>query len=288
MFDGFETFRIATSGCGINGVTAGDGPPLLLIHGYPQTHVMWHKVAPALAERFTVVAPDLRGYGASDKPPAGDGYVGYAKRTMARDLIEVMEHLGHERFAVVGHDRGGRVAYRMALDAPDRVERLVTLDIMPTLDTFERASGPGARSMWHWYFLAQAPPLPERMITAERELYLERLVGAWVGDEGAITEEAYAAYVAAWTDDTIRATCDDYRAGARIDCELDAADREAGRVITCPLLALWGGTGRDLVPVWERWASDVRGRGLDCGHFIAEEAPDELLAVMVPFLGGEG
>lgn len=284
VFEGFATHRVETSGCEISCVVGGDGPPLLLVHGYPQTHVMWHKVAPTLAEDFTVVAPDLRGYGASSKPAAGEGYVGYSKRVMARDLVELMDHLGHPSFSVVGHDRGGRVSYRMALDSPERVERLVTLDIVPTIETFEMVSGPAARGLWHWYFLAQAPPLPERMIAGERELYLSSMLRSWAGSEVAITDAAYAAYLEAWTDDTIRATCDDYRAGARIDCELDAADRGAGHRISCPMLALWGGTERDLLPIWERWATDVRGHGLACGHFIAEEAPDELLAAIRPFL----
>lgn len=287
MFDGFVSHLVPTTGAEIHCRVGGSGPPLLLVHGYPQTHVMWHKVAPALAERFTVVAPDLRGYGASSKPEAGEGYLGYAKRTMAVDLVEVMATFGHERFSLVGHDRGGRVAYRLALDHPERVERLVTLDIVPTLDTFEAATGLDGRRLWHWYFLAEAPPLPERLIAAEAELFLDRLLGAWTGAAGAITDEAYAAYAEAWTPDTIRATCDDYRAGARIDCLLDADDREAGRRITCPMLAVWGGVDRDLLPVWRRWADDVTGQGLPCGHFIAEEAPDELLAEMVPFLAAE-
>lgn len=284
MFEGFETRRFSTSGCDISAVVGGGGPPLLLVHGYPQNHVMWHKVAPTLAEHFTVVAPDLRGYGDSSKPEADDEYLTYSKRAMAQDLIEVMEQLGHTRFPVVGHDRGGRVSYRMALDAPDRVQRLVTLDIVPTLDTFEMASGPAARHLWHWYFLAQPAPLPERLIIAEREFYLERMLRAWAGSVDAITDEAYASYLESWTDETIRATCDDYRAGARIDCRLDTADREAGNRISCPMLALWGGESRDLLPVWRTWADDVSGKGLPCGHFMAEEAPEAVLAEMTPFL----
>ena len=284
MFDGFSHSRFDTGGCEIAAVVGGSGPPLLLVHGYPQTHVMWHLVAPSLAERFTVVAPDLRGYGASDKPSAGADYVGYAKRTMAADLVEVMSQLGHERFAVVGHDRGARVSYRMALDHPDRVTKLVTLDIVPTLDTFEAAAGRGARALWHWYFLAKPSPLPERMIAAERRLFLETVLDDWAGDGAAITDEAFAEYLDAWTDETIRATCDDYRAGARIDCVHDAADRDDAKTIDCPMLALWGGKDRDLLPVWRRWASDVTGHGIDCGHFMAEEAPDDVLAAIVPFL----
>ena len=284
MFEAFTSQRVRTIGCEIYTVIGGSGPPVLLVHGYPQTHAMWHRVAPTLAERFTVVAPDLRGYGASDKPPAGDDYAGYSKRTMAADLVGVMEALGYDRFAVIGHDRGARVSYRMALDHPDRVDRLVTLDIIPTLDTFEATAGRAGRGLWHWYFLAKSPPLPERLIAAERELFLETMLVDWAGERSAITPEAYAAYLEAWTDDTIRATCDDYRAGARIDCAHDAADREAGTMIDCPMLALWGGAGRDLLPTWRRWATDVTGFGIDCGHFMAEEAPEAVLAAVLPFL----
>ncbi len=286
MFEGFTRQRIDADGCGINAMVGGSGPPVLLVHGYPQTHAMWHLVAPVLAERFTVVAPDLRGYGASDKPPAGNDYAGYSKRTMAADLVVVMERLGFDRFAVVGHDRGARVSYRMALDHPASVARLVTLDIVPTLDTFEATAGLAGRGLWHWYFLAHPPPLPERLIVAERELFLETVLVDWAGSRSAITPEAYAAYLEAWTDETIRATCDDYRAGARIDVAHDTADREAGTTIDCPMLALWGGITRDLLPTWRRWATDVTGHGIDCGHFMAEEAPSDVLATVVPFLAG--
>lgn len=286
VFEGFDERTITTSGADIFCRTAGDGPPVLLIHGYPQTHVMWHRVAPTLAEEHSVVAPDLRGYGASSKPEAGDDHAGYSKRVMAADLVDAMAALGHERFAVVGHDRGARVSYRMALDHPERVERLVTLDVIPTIEQFEAVSGPDARFLWHWYFLAQPAPLPERLIGPEAEYYLKGMIRAWSGSPEGISEEALAAYVEAWTPDMIRATCDDYRAGATIDCELDRADRDAARTISCPMLALWGNRRgvRDLLPVWRRWADDVSGRGLPCGHFIAEEAPEELLAELQPFL----
>jgi haloacetate dehalogenase len=286
MFEGFEERRIATTGAEIHCRLAGDGPPLLLLHGYPQTHVMWRHVAPRLAERFRVVAPDLRGYGASSKPPPGERSVAYSKRAMALDMVEVMAQLGHDRFLLAGHDRGGRVAYRLTLDHPDAVERLVTLDIVPTLEQFEAAQRPGGRLPWHWTFLAERSPLPERLIGAEREFVLRWMLEAWMGDVTALEDDAFAAYLAAWTDEAIAASCGDYRAGIGLDCEYDDADRAAGNRIGCPLLVLWGDPGgtRDLVPVWERWATDVRGRGLSCGHFIPEEAPDELLAAMVPFL----
>ncbi|MDH4144935.1 MAG: alpha/beta hydrolase [Acidimicrobiia bacterium] len=288
MFEGFDRRRIATGDAELAVVTAGAGPPVLLVHGYPQNHVMWHKVAPALAERFTVVAPDLRGYGDSSAPPAGERSVAYSKRVMATDLVALMDALGHERFAVVGHDRGARVSYRLALDHPDRVTRLTVLDIIPTLEQFESTSGTAGRFLWHWFFLAQPAPLPEHMILADREFFLTSMLRAWSGSPEAIGDEALAAYLDAFDEHTVRATCDDYRAGATIDCELDAADREAGRRITCPVLALWGdrGASRDLLVVWRRWADDVDGRGLPCGHFIAEEAPAELLRELVPFLEG--
>lgn len=288
MFEGFDERRITTSGAEIYCRTAGTGPPLLLLHGYPQTHAMWNLVAPRLAERLSVVVPDLRGYGASSKPPAGDRSIEYSKRVMAQDMVEVMADLGHDTFMLAGHDRGGRVSYRLALDHPHAVTRLVTLDIIPTLVQFEAAQRPGGRLPWHWTFLAERSPLPERLMSAEREFVLRWMLEAWMGDTSKLTDEAFAAYLAAWTDDTIRATCDDYRAGIGLDCEYDAADREAGNKISCPMLALWGDPSgkRDLMPVWNEWATDVRGQGIASGHFIPEEAPDALLAAMVPFLLG--
>ncbi len=286
MFEGFAERRVTTTGAEIYCRTAGDGPPLLLLHGYPQTHVLWRLVAGPLAERFSVVIPDLRGYGASSKPAAGEGSIAYAKRAMAQDMVEVMAEFGHERFLLAGHDRGGRVAYRLALDHPQAVARLVTLDIIPTLEQFEAAQRPGGRLPWHWLFLAERSPLPERMIMAEREFVLRWLLEGWMGDPSKLTDDAFAAYLEAWTDETIRATCDDYRAGIGLDCENDSVDREVGNRIISPMLALWGDPSRkrNLLPVWERWATDVRGQGLDCGHFLPEEAPDALLDVMVPFL----
>jgi len=287
MFEGFSSEVVDTGEVALFVRRAGSGPALLLLHGYPQTHVIWHRVAPALARSFTVLVPDLRGYGASEKPPAGPDGAGYDKRTMARDMVGLLRASGFGSAAVVGHDRGGRLAYRMTLDHPDVVERLVTLDIVPTLDTWESLTRPGAA--WHWHVLAQPAPLPERMIAAERELVLDTFLDSWSGPGDAITAEARAAYLESWTDDAIRASCDDYRAGATIDLADDRADRDGGRRITCPLLALWGDpTGqRDLLPTWRRWADDVRGEALDCGHFIAEEAPDALLRHLEGFLSGE-
>jgi haloacetate dehalogenase len=286
MFEGFERRRVVTSGAEIHLVTGGSGPPLLLLHGFPQTHVMWHRVAPRLAQSFRVVAPDLRGYGASSKPPAGEDLAGYSKRVMALDLVEVMAKLGHERFGLAGHDRGGRVAYRLALDHPGRASRLAVLDIEPTLDTWEGLGWRAGLYAYHWYFLAQAADFPETLIASHPELFLRRTLASWAGRVEALGEEAVRAYLEAFTPDAIRAMCDDYRAGAHVDPELDRADREAGRRIACPVLALWGGARRERpspLSVWKRWADDVSGRALDCGHFLPEEAPDQTAAELLAF-----
>ena len=282
MFDGFTTESVDTGEAVIRVRRGGSGPPLLLLHGHPQTHVMWHLVAPRLAEHFTVIAADLRGYGDSSKPPSAPNHEPFSKRAMARDQVAVMRHFGFERFNVAGHDRGGRVGYRMALDHPDRVEKLAVLDIVPTGEMYRRADMAFGLGYWHWYFLAQPEPFPERVIGADPDAFYVR--GSWE----LFTPEARAEYRRCIHDPaTIHAICEDYRAGATIDFAHDEADRGV-REIACPVLALWGKRGYmeqwyDVLSIWRDWAGDVRGRALDCGHYLAEEAPDETASALIAF-----
>ena len=288
MFDEFVVKRLAIGEVEIHLRVGGAGAPLLLLHGYPQTHAMWHKVAPALAEHFTVVVPDLRGYGDSAKPASDAAHVHYSKRTMANDQVAVMRALGFERFAVCGHDRGARVAYRMALDH-DCITRLAVLDIVPTLEQFERMGKDGSLGSFHWYFLAQPAPFPETLIGAQPDYFLHHMLRSWGGTQGAFTAEAMAEYERCFRNpETIRATCEDYRAGASIDCELDAQDRQRGHHIACPVLALWGDRGRAhkrqaVLEIWRMWATEVSGHGLNCGHFLPEEAPEETFEALHTF-----
>ena len=291
MFEGFQSKRITTSGAEIALTQGGSGPPLLLIHGYPQTHVIWHKVAPRLAERFTLVIPDLRGYGASSKPATDKEHLPYSKRAMALDMVELMRALGFDRFDVAGHDRGARVTYRLALDHPDRVRRAATLDIIPTIEQYERVDRFGARTIYHWYFLTQPAPFPETLIGKDPDYFLEHELGSWSGNSGAFTPEALAAYHEAFRNpEVIHATCEDYRAGITCDRKFDEADRAAGKKIALPMLALWGALrrpnrGTAILEVWKNWATDIRGKGLECGHFIPEEAPDALTEELLAFFG---
>jgi haloacetate dehalogenase len=268
----------------------GAGPPVVLLHGYPQTHVAWHAVAPRLAERFTVVCPDLRGYGASDKPPGDPDHQRYAKRAMAGDVAALMATLGHDRFAVVGHDRGALVGHRLALDSRAAVSRLAVLDVLPQLDMWAAMNRDFGLAGWHLFFLAQPPDLPERLIGADPDLFLAHTVRAWGGGDGVVTAEALAAYRGAFADPrTIHATCEDYRAGATVDVANDGADRDRGRRISAPVLLLWGQPpGMELpfdpLAVWRRWAGDVDGGPLPCGHFLAEERPDEVADALRRFL----
>jgi haloacetate dehalogenase len=289
MFEGFKHLRIVTSEAEIDTVTKGNGPPLLLIHGYPQTKAMWHKIAPGLAERFTVVATDTRGYGASSRPPSDDGHLVYSKRRMAVDMVEVMATLGFERFSVAGHDRGGRVAYRLALDHPERVVRLAVLDIVPTYEQFAAVDRAAALGSYHWYFLAQPSPFPERLIGNDAEYFIRHMMSSWAATPDYFSDEAMAEYIRCFSDPAvIHATCEDYRAGAFVDCQLDEADLASGKKITCPVLAIWGDKGRahkrrQVLDTWRRWAHHVRGEGLPCGHFLAEEAPTQTRAALEQF-----
>jgi haloacetate dehalogenase len=286
MFEGFQLSMIDTGEVTIRVRHGGSGPPLLLLHGHPQTHVMWHKVAPRLAQHFTVVAADLRGYGDSSKPPTTPDHAPYSKRVMAADQVKVMQKLGFEQFFVAGHDRGARCAYRMALDHPERVQRLALLDILPTAEHFRRADMKFGLSWWHWFFLAQPYDFPERLIGADPDYFYWRRHGAEV--PAYHTPEAFADYRRCWNNPaTIHAFCEDYRAGATIDYALDEADCGKQR-IQCPVLVLWSAPdnaemGYDVLGVWREWADEVRGRGLDCGHYLAEERPDEIYAELHAF-----
>ncbi len=293
MFRTFRQARISTPDVTIDTRIGGDGPPVLLLHGYPQTNAMWHLLAPELAAEFTVVAPDLRGYGASDKPRGSVGHHEYSKRAMAGDQVEVMRALGFERFAVVGHDRGARVGHRLALDHRERVERLAVLDILPTLEMFRKADETLARAYYHWFFLSQPYDLPERLIGADPEYFLRWCLRTWSADPECFAPDALAEYVEAFSDpDTVHATCEDYRAGAGIDLVHDEAD--LGRPLECPLLVVWGEQGfvgrrGDVLESWRRRAGNVSGVAVPGGHFVAEESPAETAAALLPFLlAGKG
>jgi haloacetate dehalogenase len=264
----------------------GAGPPVLLLHGYPQTHVMWRRVAPALAERFTVVCADLRGYGDSGKPPGDQQHVGYSKRTLAQDQLALMRALGYDRFAVVAHDRGARVALRLALDHPAAVTRLAILDIVPTSVIYGTVDDAHARSVWRYFFLTQPFDLPERLIGADPDFYLRWTLDEWCGTPGALADDVVAEYLRCFDAATVHASCEDYRAGATIDLAHDRVD--ASEQLQCPLLVLWSASGLgqqyDVEAIWRRRAPDFRGRALECGHFIAEERPEDTGAELLTFL----
>jgi haloacetate dehalogenase len=286
MFEGFVHETVIANGIRINVRHAGSGPPVLLLHGYPQTHTMWHRLAPVLAERFTVICPDLRGYGDSDHPASTADHEPYAKRTMAADQLELMRTLGHERFHLVGHDRGARVARRLALDHPEEVSKLVLLDIVPTHRIYGDLDLHRATSVWRYFFLIQPADLPERLIAADPSFYLRWTIREWAVDTSAITPEALAEYERCFDAATIRSSCEDYRAGATIDLAHDRAN--ADERIARPLLVLWSASGigssYDVLATWRSEAADVRGRALPCGHFLAEEQPREVAAALVAFL----
>jgi haloacetate dehalogenase len=268
---------------------AGGGPPVLLLHGFPQTHYCWRGVVPALAERHTVVAADIRGYGETSAPPGGPHGEGYTKREMAGELCELMAGLGHPRFAAVGHDRGARVAYRMALDRPEAVHRLAVLNVVPTIDQFDRMTGGPSLGYWPWFLLAQPEPFPERLIAGAPEHILRFIFDSWADRAEAIDAEAFAVYAAALDAATAASMCADYRASFWLDRADEAADRRAGRRIECPVLVLTGAAETQLADageVWSTWAPDVRAATLPGGHFIPEEAAGPLAAVLTEFLAG--
>jgi haloacetate dehalogenase len=288
LMPGFHWRDVDAGGVRIRAAVGGSGPPLLLLHGHPQTHLTWHKVVPALAKRFTVVATDLRGYGDSEKLPSDPAHANYSKRAMAADQVAVMAALGFDRFDVVAHDRGARVAHRMALDHPDRVARLVLLDIAPTATMYAQTNREFATRYFWWFFLIQPFDLPERMIAADPDHFLDRHLAGQIKIEGSLDPRVVAEYRRCYRDPATRhAICEDYRAAASIDLDHDAADDD--RRIEAPLLLLWGeygtvGTLFDVMESWRSKARDVRGRALPCGHSPQEETPELLLAELGAFL----
>ena len=290
MFAGFQTAQRQVNGVHIAYRIGGSGPGLLLIHGHPQTHVIWHKVAEQLAEHFTVVAADLRGYGDSEKPAAVADHSNYSKREMARDSLALMRSLGFEQFSVLAHDRGARVAHRLALDHPQAVSRLVMLDIAPTLAMYAQTDEAFARAYWHWFFLIRPAPLPERLIEADPEQYLLSVMGSRSAGLQPFTAPALAEYVRCiQLPGTARGICEDYRASASIDLEHDREDIDAGRHLNLPVLVLWGAQGTvgrcfDPLAEWQKVATNVRGQALPCGHYVGEEVPQLLLEHVLPFL----
>lgn len=294
LFPGFASRHIPGESAEIFCRMGGEGPPLVLLHGYPQTHAAWHRLAPELARHFRVIAADLPGYGASSVPAASPDHAAGSKRAMARDIVAVMAKLGHDRFSILGHDRGARVAYRLALDAPQHVERLGILEVVPTAQMWDSFDADMAMKAYHWTFLAQPHPLPERMIASDPIAYLEWTLASWTQAASleAFDPSALEDYRRAFTDpERVRASCEDYRAGATIDRALDRKDREAGRKIKAPLYFVWSRhgfpakTGKPLA-LWEKWAEHVAGEAVEGGHFLPEENPEAVLRAFVPFFRG--
>ncbi|MET0983427.1 MAG: alpha/beta hydrolase [Telluria sp.] len=290
LFPGFRTQPVSVApGIVIHAIAGGSGEPLLLLHGHPQTHAIWHRVVPVLAQHFTVVACDLRGYGDSSKPPGDPDHGNYSKRTMAADVLAVMRAFGFERFSVLAHDRGARVAHRLAADHPQAVRRMALLDIAPTLAMYEQTGEAFARAYWHWFFLIQPAPLPERLLEADPGAYIADVMGRRSGGLGIFDPRALAEYRRCLAlPGAAHGLCEDYRAAAGIDLEHDRADREQGLRLKTPLLVLWGALGVvhrcfDPLKEWKAVAEDVTGEALPCGHYIAEEAPDALLDRVLPF-----
>ena len=291
LFPGYDSKWISTSWGRIFARVGGKGPPLLLLHGFSSTHVMWHSVAPRLADRFTLIIADLPGYGCSDMPVSDEDHTPYTKRTMAKTLIEAMQQLGHVQFALAGHDRGGRVAYRLALDHPGRLSKLAVLDILPTYNYWERMNRAYALKIYHWTFLAQPSPLPETLIAGNGEFFLKQKMASQTKSKtlDAIDPRALQHYLAPFRDPSrIHAMCEDYRAGAYADYEIDKADHEAGKKITIPVLALWGDAGiasaaATPLDTWKTWATNVVGAPVDSGHFLPEENPDATAKLLREF-----
>ncbi|MEX0605501.1 MAG: alpha/beta hydrolase [Marinobacter sp.] len=283
----FESRRFLAGKTGINVTLGGSGPPLLLLHGYPETHAMWHRVAPTLARQFHVVCPDLRGYGDSDKPGGLPDHSNYSKRAMAQDMVEVMTSLGYDEFMIAGHDRGARVTHRMALDHPERVQKACIMDIAPTLHMFRHTDQNFATGYYHWFFLIQPDGLPEHLIGADPGYYLTEKLKRWSAPAAEFSEEVVAEYVRCFSQpDAIHASCEDYRAAATIDLEHDKHDIE--KKIQCPLLVLWGSQGfvnrtYNVLEVWRERGMQVQGKALDCGHFLPEEVPEAVVAELLAF-----
>jgi haloacetate dehalogenase len=292
MFEGFETLRVTVGDSELSLLTGGNGAPALLLHGYPQTHAIWHKVAPLLARRFTLVMPDLPGYGASSGPIPDAANMNYSKRNTARLLSQLMSQLGHEKFLLAGHDRGGRVGFRIALDHPERVLAFAPIDIGPTLFAWQTMNWERALDDYHWLFLAQPAPLPERLIGHDSDFYVNHLLDRWAGDRDALDADAVAEYVRHFREaSVIAATCADYRAGASTDVEHDNADRRAGKRIRCPVLVIWGRKylaeqATSPLEAWRSWADDVSETALNCGHFVAEEQPTACADALSRFFDG--
>lgn len=288
MFETFVPLQIQTTGASIHVLKGGSGDPLLLLHGYPQTHVMWHKIAPRLAQNFTVILADLRGYGDSSKPAGAMDHSTYSKRAMAQDMVEVMQKLGYDTFSVVGHDRGARVTHRMALDHPQRIKKAAVLDIAPTYLMYMTTDKEFATVYYHWFFLIQPDDHPERMIGAQPEYFLRSRLQRWSADPSAFTPEAIAEYLRCFCNPAcIHATCEDYRASASIDLQHDEADMQ--QKVRCPLLVLWGEKGfigrkYDVLATWRERAENVQGYALPSGHFLPEEAPEETCQALQAFL----
>ncbi len=292
LFEGFESRIVPGDGCDIHLMIGGSGPPLVLLHGYPQNCATWHRIAPALAQSFTVIIPDLRGYGQSGVPVAGADSAAYSKRAMGRDVLAIMDQLGFARFRLVGHDRGARVAYRLAFDHPDRIEKLGIIEVIPTAEMWQRFDAAMGMSAYHWAFLAQPSPLPETLIAADPQFYIDWTLRSWTRDKSldVFDTAALDLYRKAFSQaDRVAAMCADYRAGATIDRALDEDDRAAGRKIAVPLHFVWSNRGfparsGDPLGTWREWAETVTGQAIEAGHFAMEENPDAVLAALMPFL----